>query len=140
MSIISFLSLNNEEITEQGRKMTDSINVNAGQVELDNGASRRYIKKNKRSFTFQWDWLPSLDTHTIDNRRGRDYVKSLALTVRNKILMEIKMDHNEDAELIYVYGPTEVTIAVSLCRLSQLTESQRNMTEIPIGKSLGENI
>ncbi|CAC5344906.1 MULTISPECIES: non-ribosomal peptide synthetase [Planktothrix] len=43
-------------------------------------------------------------------------------------------------ELINVYGPTEGTIAVSLCRLSQLTESQRNRTEIPIGKSLGENI
>jgi len=43
-------------------------------------------------------------------------------------------------ELINVYGPTEGTIAVSLCRLSQLTQSQRNRTEIPIGKSLGENI
>ena len=43
-------------------------------------------------------------------------------------------------ELINAYGPTEGTIEVSLCRLSQLTESQRNRTEIPIGKSLGENI
>ncbi|MFM7793815.1 MAG: AMP-binding protein, partial [Microcystis panniformis] len=43
-------------------------------------------------------------------------------------------------ELINGYGPTEGTIAVSLCRLSQLTESQRNRAEIPIGKSLGENI
>ncbi len=43
-------------------------------------------------------------------------------------------------ELINGYGPTEGTIEVSLCRLSQLTESQRNRTEIPIGKSLGENI
>lgn len=103
MTIISFLSLNNEELTEQGRKMTDSVTINAGQVELDNGASRRYIKKNKRSFTFQWEWLPSLDSHTIDNRRGRDYIKELALFARNKILMKIKMDHNEDAELIYVY-------------------------------------
>jgi len=43
-------------------------------------------------------------------------------------------------ELINGYGPTEGTVEVSLCRLSQLTESQRNKTEIPIGKSLGENI
>ena len=43
-------------------------------------------------------------------------------------------------ELINAYGPTEGTIEVSLCHLSQLTESQRNRTEIPIGKSLGESI
>jgi acyl-coenzyme A synthetase/AMP-(fatty) acid ligase len=43
-------------------------------------------------------------------------------------------------ELINAYGPTEGTIEVSICHLSQLTESQRNRTEIPIGKSLGENI
>ena len=103
MTILSFLSLNNEEITEQGRKMTDSVTVNASSVELDNGVTRRYIKKNKRSFTFQWEWLPSLESHTIDNRKSRDYLKDLAFTTKTKILMEIKLDHNEEAELIYVY-------------------------------------
>lgn len=103
MTILSFLSLNNQEITEQGRKMTDNVVVNASSVELDNGVTRRYIKTNKRSFTFQWDWLPSLESHTIDNRKSRDYLKNLAFTTRNKILMEIKLDHNEESELIYVY-------------------------------------
>lgn len=103
MTILSFLSLNNQEITEQGRKMTDNVVVNASSVELDNGVTRRYIKTNKRSFTFQWDWLPSLESHTIDNRKSRDYLKNLAFTIKNKILMEIKLDHNEESELIYVY-------------------------------------
>jgi hypothetical protein len=58
---------------------------------------------NKRSFTFTWDWLPSLDSHTIDNRKARDYIKNLAFTSRVKVLMEIKLDHNEESELIYVY-------------------------------------
>lgn len=103
MTILTFLSLNNEEITEQGRKMTDNVVVNASSVELDNGVTRRYLKTNKRSFTFQWDWLPSLESHTIDNRKSRDYIKNLVFTTKNKILMEVKLDHNEESELIYVY-------------------------------------
>jgi hypothetical protein len=103
MTILSFLSLDGEELTEQGRKMTDSVNVNASSVELDSGVSRRYIKKNKRSFTFTWDWLPSLQSNTIDNRKSRDYIKSLVFSARTKILMDIKLDHQEDVESIYVY-------------------------------------
>lgn len=103
MTILSFLSLAGEELTEQARKMTDNVNVNASEVELDSGVSRRYIKKNKRSFTFTWDWLPSLDAHTIDNRKARDYIKNLVFSTRSKILMEIKLDHQESAESIYVY-------------------------------------
>jgi hypothetical protein len=103
MTILSFLSLDGEELTEQGRKMTDSVNVNASEIELDSGVSRRYIKRNKRSFTFTWDWLPSLQSHTIDNRKSRDYIKSLVFSTRTKILMNIKLDHQEDTESIYVY-------------------------------------
>jgi hypothetical protein len=103
MTILSFLSLNNQEITEQGRTMTDNVTVNASSVELDNGVTRRYLKTNKRSFTFKWTWLPSLESHTIDNRKSRDYLKNLAFTTKNKILMKIKLDHNDENELIYVY-------------------------------------
>jgi len=103
MTILSFLSLDGEELTEQGRKMTDSVNVNASEIELDSGVSRRYIKRNKRSFTFTWDWLPSLQSHTIDNRKSRDHIKSLVFSTRAKILMDIKLDHQEDVESIYVY-------------------------------------
>lgn len=103
MSILTFLSLNNQEITEQGRKISDSVNINSAPVELDSGSARRYIKTNKRTFTMQWEWLPSLQSHTIDNRKARDFIKDLALTTKSKVLMKIKMDHNEESELIYVY-------------------------------------
>lgn len=103
MTVISFLSPNGQELTEQGRKINDSIVLNASDVELDEGVRKRYIKASKRKFSFQWEWLPSLASHTIDNRKARDYIKDLALTTRSKIPMSITLDPTKPAELIYVY-------------------------------------
>jgi len=103
MTIISFLSLNGQELTEQGRTISDSISLNASDVELDEGMRKRYVKDSKRKFSFKWEWLPSLDAHTIDNRKARDYIKNLALTTRVKIPMLIKLDPLKPAESIYVF-------------------------------------
>lgn len=103
MAILSFLSLSGQEVTEQGRTISISTEQASAPVELDSGTSKRYIKTNKRVFTFKWDWMPSLQAHTIDNRKSRDYVKNLVLTTTTKILMSIKLDHNESAESVYVY-------------------------------------
>lgn len=100
--IISFLSLAGQEITEQGRKVSDAINLGATSVELDAGVSRRYLKQNKRVFTFQWEWMPSLQSHTIDNRKARDYVKQIAFTT-GSVSMSIKLHPTDAAELINVY-------------------------------------
>jgi len=102
MTIVSFLSLNNQEITEQGRQINDVININASEVELDSGSKRRYYRSIKRTFSFQWDYLPSLSSKTIDNRKGRDYLKSLT-AIANKIPMKIKITADENAETIDVY-------------------------------------
>ena len=102
MAIISFLSLNSQEITEQGRELSDTININASEVELDSGSKRRYYRSIKRTFSLQWQWLPSLQNKTIDNRKGRDYLKSLT-GIADKITMTIKIDANDDAETIDVY-------------------------------------
>jgi hypothetical protein len=103
MTVLSFLSLAGQAITEQGRSISDSVDVGSNPVELLSGTSKRYIKTNKRTFTFKWEWLPSLESHTVDNRKARNYLKDLAFTTRSKILMSIKLDHNETAENIYVY-------------------------------------
>ena len=103
MTVISFLSLNGQELTEQGRTISDSIVLNASDIELDEGMRKRYVKDSKRKFSFKWEWLPSLDAHTIDNRKARDYIKNLALTTRVKIPMLIKLDPLKAAESIYVY-------------------------------------
>lgn len=103
MTIISFLSLNGQELTEQGRTISDSIVFNASDVELDEGMRKRYVKDSKRKFSFKWEYLPSLQAHTIDNRKSRDYIKNLALTTRAKIPMSIKLDPLKAAESIYVF-------------------------------------
>lgn len=103
MTVISFLSLNGQELTEQGRTISDSIVLNASDIELDEGMRKRYVKDSKRKFSFKWEWLPSLDAYTIDNRKARDYIKNLALTTRVKIPMLIKLDPLKAAESIYVY-------------------------------------
>jgi len=103
MTIISFLSLNGQELTEIGRTVSDSIVFNASEVELDEGMRKRYVKDTKRKFSFKWEYLPSLQAHTLDNRKSRDYIKNLALTTRVKIPMSIKLDALKAAESIYVY-------------------------------------
>jgi len=103
MTIISFLSLNGQELTEQGRTISDSISLNASDVELDEGMRKRYVKDSKRKFSFKWEYLPSLQAHTIDNRKARDYIKNLALTTRAKIPMSIKLDPLTAAESVYVF-------------------------------------
>lgn len=102
MSLISFLSLNGEEITEQGRKISDSVQIGATEVELEAGIKKRYITNNKRVFSINWEWLPSIPSHTIDNRKSRNYLKNLAFT-KNKVLVSIKLDHNLSAETFYAY-------------------------------------
>lgn len=103
MTITSFLSLNGQELTEQGRTISDSIVLNASDIELDEGMRKRYVKDSKRKFSFRWEYLPSLQAHTIDNRKSRDYIKDLALTTRVKIPMLIKLDPLKAAESIYVF-------------------------------------
>jgi hypothetical protein len=100
--IISFLSINGQEITEQGRKVSDSYNFGASDVELDSGINKRYIKKNKRIFSFQWEWMPTLQEKTIDNRKARDYVKQIAFS-RNKAQMTIQLHPSDPSESFDVY-------------------------------------
>ena len=103
MSIISFLSLNGTEVTEQGRTISDSVNVGAAEVELDAGITKRYIKTNKRTFSFKWEWLPTIKEDTIDNREARNWLKNLALTTRGKVLMDIQLNPVDASESFYVH-------------------------------------
>jgi hypothetical protein len=103
MSIISFLSLNGTEITEQGRTISDSVSVSSSEVELDAGITKRYIKTNKRRFSFKWEWLPTIKEDTIDNREARNWLKNLTLTTRGKVLMNIQLSPVDASESFYVY-------------------------------------
>jgi len=78
--LIHLLSINGNEITEHNRKFSSTIEQAGSDVELSRGRVRRYIRKNKRVFTLNFTYLPNNTDHTVDGRRGRDYLSSIANT------------------------------------------------------------
>lgn len=78
--LIHLLSINGNEITEHNRKFSSIVEQAGSDVELSRGRVRRYIRKNKRVFTLNFTYLPNNTDHTVDGRRGRDYLSSIANT------------------------------------------------------------
>src|SRR4030042_565411 len=47
------------------------------EIELASGKIKRYWKGASRSvFTLSWQWLPSLDANTVDDKAGRDTLRT----------------------------------------------------------------
>jgi len=78
MSIHKLLSINSTEITEHNRKISISEQIAADDIDLASGHKRRYYSRNKKQFSLKWSYLPSLQSKTVDNRVGRDFLYSLA--------------------------------------------------------------
>lgn len=94
MSIVKLLSLDGVEITEHSRKYSGSESIAASDVELDSGINKRYIKKNKKSLSLSFSYLPSLAIHTVDARVGRNYLQSIA-NKRGKVAVYIQLGPEE---------------------------------------------
>lgn len=77
-TLTHLVKLNGFEITEHGRKFDGGTAISVNDIELMNGNKKRYIRNNKNIYNFNFSYLPSLQTHTIDGRRGRDYLYSIA--------------------------------------------------------------
>jgi hypothetical protein len=102
MSIVHLLKIDNIEITEHSRKFSSSENISASDVELDSGINKRYIRKNKRQFSLNFTYLPSLAIHTVDARVGRNYLQQIAKK-RGSVSIDIKLDPNEDYQTFEAY-------------------------------------
>jgi hypothetical protein len=83
------------EITEHGRTFSSEIQQSGSDVDLARGRLKRYVKKNKRVFTLSFKYLPTLQTHTADGRKGRDYIQLLSQT-RGVVYVLIKLDPREE--------------------------------------------
>lgn len=88
--LVHLLSINGNEITEHNRKISSSIEQSGSDVELSRGKLRRYIRKNKRTFSLNFTYLPNNTDKTVDGRRGRDYLNSLSNT-RGAVTVSIKI-------------------------------------------------
>ena len=94
MSIVKLLSLDGVEITEHSRKYSGSESIAASDVELDSGINKRYIKKNKKSLSLSFSYLPSLSIHTVDARVGRNYLQTIG-NKRGKVAVYIQLGPEE---------------------------------------------
>lgn len=90
------------KLTEGNRKYSGNEVISASDVNLDSGLTRRYIKKNKKSFSFSWSYLPEKPIHTIDGMYARNYIKDLANSI-NKLYLTIKDSPDSDVQSFLVY-------------------------------------
>lgn len=89
------LKLGGEEITEHNRRIDSSINQSGSDVELNRGIIKRYVKRNKRSFSISFSYLPTSYEKTVDGRKGRDYLLNL-FRQKQPVELKIKLDPNEE--------------------------------------------
>lgn len=101
-AITHLIVLNNYEITEHNRVFSSSMATASANVELANGNKRRFIKNAKNLYTLNFTYLPSLQSLTIDGRKGRDYLYSLA-TMSSQFNLSIKLNPSDPFYNTIVY-------------------------------------
>lgn len=102
-----FDSLTTEEknlcaITEHARSFSSEVQQSGSDVQLARGRIKRYVKRNKRTFSISFRYLPSLSDKTVDGRGGRDSIHELAQT-RGLVYLLVKLDPNNGYESYTCY-------------------------------------
>lgn len=85
------IAINSQPITEHNRRTSIETNQSGADVELHSGRLKRYYKKNKQLFSLDFKYLPNTHEKTVDGRKGRDYLHSIAQT-RGTVTVSIKLD------------------------------------------------
>jgi len=131
MSLNSLIKLNGSEITEHGRKVSDSILFENIDLELASGNRRRFYKDPDRSFQFTWTYLPDRADMSADGKPARDYIKSIVESGAN-VVLNIKEDH-DDQWVEYQCLVTEYTetlikhVLASQCRYYDVSLSLESL-------------
>lgn len=85
------ITIDGEEITEHNRTFNQSYIQSYSDNELARGVVKRYIQKNEKTFNLSFAYLPSLQTHTVDGRKGQAYLKEKAYK-KGSVALTIKTD------------------------------------------------
>ena len=93
-NITHLVVLNGQEITEHGRLFSGGMTTSASNVELLNGNKKRFIKNAKNTYSFSFTYLPDMPEKTVDGRKSRDYLLSIARAPSSASL-SIKLDPSE---------------------------------------------
>jgi hypothetical protein len=77
--LLSFISINNIEITNHNRKHSLTEDLYVTDTESAGGRIRRFYKQNKKTLSVSLSYLPGNTDKTVDGRAGRDFLYNLAL-------------------------------------------------------------
>lgn len=100
--LVYIAQVNGTQITEHNRQLSVTIEQSGADVELSAGVIRRYIKKNKKIFSFSFRYLPNTTDKTVDGRAGRDFLNSLSQT-KGTVNLSIKMSPEDEYETYVCY-------------------------------------
>lgn len=100
LSLNSLIKINGTEITEHNRRYASVLEpVNEDKILLA-GQKRRFIKPVKKSFDFQWSFLPDKAAKSVDGKAARDFIYNLVFTNSN-ITLSIQ-EERKDSWVDYV--------------------------------------
>lgn len=95
-------NINTYKISEHNRKLSTESLQSGSDVALARGINKRYIRNNKKSFSLSFIYLPSSAEKTVDGKRGRDYLSSIAQT-KDFVYVMVKLHPDDDYESFQCY-------------------------------------
>ena len=88
-SLLTFLSINQSEITDGGRTYTMTRSNEVSDLETASGRIKRFYKNSKMIMNLSFFYLSQSSDKTVDGKQGRDYIYNLAMNNPN-VFIEYK--------------------------------------------------
>lgn len=96
--IRTVLLIDDKPITNHNRKLGVSVDpIFVENVNWNNRKSRYYkssARPARKTFNLSWSYVPNSQSHTVDGKRGRDYIREIAGKPQHHVLKIINMDEN----------------------------------------------
>lgn len=98
--IRTVLLIDDKPITNHNRKLGISVDpIFVENINWNNRKSRYYkssARPARRTFNLSWSYVPNSHSHTVDGKRGRDYLKEIAGKPQHHVLKIVNMDENSN--------------------------------------------
>ncbi|MEY2973506.1 MAG: hypothetical protein RI886_1283 [Pseudomonadota bacterium] len=96
--IRTVLLIDDKPITNHNRKLGVSVDpVFVENINWNNRKARYYRSSSRparKTFSLSWSYVPNSQSHTVDGKRGRDYLREIAGKPQHHVLKIINMDEN----------------------------------------------
>jgi len=96
--IRTVLLIDDKPITNHNRKLGVSVDPIFTENINWNNRKGRYYKSSARparkTFNLSWSYVPNSQSHTVDGKRGRDYLREVAGKPQHHVLKIVNMDEN----------------------------------------------